>query len=305
LSLLPWHEPARRLVEETIAAGRLPHALLVRGAEGWGELVFAAWLARRLLGMENTDVAREAAENVAALRSLAHPDLRWIGPDGAVIKVDEVRRLREFSVGTRQSAPCKVAVIEQAELLNVNAANALLKTLEEPPPGTHLILTTCQPGRLLPTIVSRCQAVVLRADASLARDWLVERWDPGVVDERLVEYGFAPLAVDQALAEQEAPLLPLLETLARRQGFAPEMQALLALNPERLLGRWYRCCVALAGSEPPAGWTAAVSAGALADFVDELVSVRRQILSSNSANTRLLLERLASRWRRVVPSRAA
>jgi len=298
MSLLPWHEPARRAVLDMISADRVPHALLVRGTQGWGEVEFAAWLALTLLGLDAGGASPDQ------LRGLAHPDLRWIAPDGAVIKVEDVRALNEFAVGTRQSAPRKVAVIQQADLLNLSAANALLKTLEEPPPATHLVLTTSQPGRLLPTIVSRCQSIVLRSDEALARAWLGDRWDPATIDARLFEYGFAPLALDAALGEEEQPLLPMLDALARARSPGREVETLLGMNPERLLGRWYRCCVALAAGRVGSG-LGHVNATAIAEFVDELVSVRRQVLYSNSANARLLLERLAARWRRAVTGRAA
>ena len=299
---LPWHAEACAQVEARISARRLPHALLIRAPEGWGDVAFADWLALRLLevnaGQQAAAAGAEAADAPVA-RSLAHPDLRWVEPDGAVIKVDEIRALNDFATGTRQSAPRKVAVIERAELLNVNAANALLKTLEEPPPDTHLLLTTSQPGRLLATIVSRCQPVVLKADAGAARRWLDERWGEDLVRERLVEYGQAPLTLDSALRADEPPLLGLLGALAVSRQPAQEAGALLELDAPRLLDRWYRCCVALCGGQLEAPWSVGVDQTALAGFVDELTRSRQQMLYSNSANARLLIERLALRWRRI------
>ena len=88
-----------------------------------------------------------------------------VGCGPGTITIDLARRVAPAPVvGFDVSA----AVIERAELMNSNAANALLKTLEEPPPDTYLLLTTSQPGRLLATIVSRCQSVVLKGDAAAA-----------------------------------------------------------------------------------------------------------------------------------------
>ncbi len=115
----PWLDaPLQRLLA-VHAEGRLPHALLIRGTEGWGEKILADRLALALLGRGEVETAT----------ALAHPDLKWIVPDGSMIKVDQIRELAAFAVGTCQTARCKVAVLESAELTNESAANALLKTL--------------------------------------------------------------------------------------------------------------------------------------------------------------------------------
>lgn len=305
MSLLPWQAQSAARVEQLLAADRLPHALLIRAPEGWGEVHFADWLAHRLLelpfpAVEGNDADEETAAerslNVAG-RTLAHGDLRWVEPDGAVIKVDDIRMLAEFAIGTRRSAPRKVAVVERAHLMNPSAANALLKTLEEPPPHTHLLLATAQPGRLLPTIVSRCQALVIGADESLAREWLQQRWESSAVDARLFEYGNAPLSCDTALREGEESLLPILAGMASADQPTAAVDGLLALDPDRLLARWYRYCIALAAGQIKEPWAQGVSSRRMTGFVDELVRTRRQLLYSNSANARLLLERLSVSWR--------
>lgn len=292
MSALPWHERSLAEFESIRAAGRLPHGLLIHGPDGWGDRQLANRIALRLLGLNELADARE----------IAHPDLHWVQPDGAVIKVDDIRALAAFAVGTRQSAPCKVAVIERAHLLNLNAANALLKTLEEPPRDTYLLLATSRRGRLLPTIVSRCQALRIHPDPALARQWLGEKASDGTLDARLFEYGRAPLPVAEALEQEEALLGTTLARIAASTSAAIEISDLLGLDPDRLTGRWYRYCGALLagelelpgfeGLDPP-------DRSRLSEFTDELVTVRRQLLFTNSANSRLLLERLAVRWRLV------
>jgi DNA polymerase-3 subunit delta' len=179
---LPWLEAPLQRILALHAQSRLPHALLLKANEGWGEVELASQLALTLLDQAGPGDAR----------SLAHPDLRWIEPEGSVIKVDDIRELATFAIGTRQSAPCKVAVVEAADLMNPNAANALLKTLEEPPADTYLLLTTCRSARLLPTIVSRCQAVAVTRDDESARSWLLKRWSADEIEEKLFECGDAP-----------------------------------------------------------------------------------------------------------------
>ena len=148
--------------------GRLHHAWLLTGPEGVGKATFAYRAARRLLGAKpdpafgllgadpNDPVSRQVA-----VRS--HPDLLVLerevedGKARKSIPVDEVRRLPEFFSKAPGSAPYRVAIIDAADDLNINAANALLKTLEEPPSRGVLFLVSHRPGALIATIRSRCR----------------------------------------------------------------------------------------------------------------------------------------------------
>lgn len=288
--MTPWlTAPLARLLA-VHDAGRLPHALLIRAGVGWGEAMLADRLALALIGRPEA----------ASARTLAHPDLKWVEPEGSVIKVDDIRAVGTFAVGTRQSAPCKVVVVESADLMNPSAANALLKTLEEPPADTYLLLATSRPSRLPATIVSRCQVVTIPRDAAAARAWLLERWPEAAIDEKLFECGDAPLAVHEALSCEEPPLSSLLSTLAAARPASSAVTELLGWDVNRLTSGWYRHCVALmsGSSRLEASRTAARSE--LAAFSDELLAVRRQLLTTNSANQRLLYERLVSRWQGVL-----
>ncbi len=289
--MLPWLEAPLARTLNLHAEGRLPHGLLIRGYEGWGEVLFAEALARQLLALK-TD---------AVLKTVAHPDLKWIEPDGAVIKVDAIRELVTFATGTKQAAPCKVAVIESAELMNAAAANALLKTLEEPPPDTYLILSSARPAQLLPTIISRCQAVTLVRDNAEARSWLAEQGAAdSEIDEKLFECGGAPLLVASAFAAGEPSLGPLLGRLATATPVSQAIGDLLEWDPDRLTGAWYRHCTALLAGQSRIPGIEVPGAPALAAFVQELASIRRQLLTTNSANARILLERLLVRWQSVL-----
>lgn len=153
---------------EAMDRGRLHHAWLLTGPEGVGKATFAYRVARRLLGapadpslgLLGSQADHPVSRQVAAR---SHPDLlvlERLGEDGKVrkvIPVDEARRLPEFFATTPGSAPYRVAIIDAVDDLNVNAANAVLKTLEEPPERGVLLLVSHQPGRLLPTIRSRCR----------------------------------------------------------------------------------------------------------------------------------------------------
>lgn len=166
-----WDSLAGRWVKQ-----RLPHALLLEGRNGIGKEVFAAELARRLVcegaGSELKPCGHcKHCELVAAE---SHPDIRVYRPeDSKVIKVDQVRALGDFAVASPQVARHKVIILDSADKLNINSANALLKTLEEPNRDVTLILLQQTGKPLLPTIRSRCQSVLLAGpDAEMARDWL-------------------------------------------------------------------------------------------------------------------------------------
>ncbi|HEX3699532.1 MAG TPA: DNA polymerase III subunit delta' [Phenylobacterium sp.] len=170
---LQGHAAAESAFEASRARGRLHHAWLLTGPEGVGKATFAYRAARRLLGAPH-----EAAHGVLGvdpahavsrqLMARAHPDLlvlERIGEDGKprkVIPVDDARRLSEFFSKSPASAPHRVAIVDAADDLNPNAANALLKTLEEPPTKGVLLLVSHAPGRLLPTIRSRCRRLVFQ-----------------------------------------------------------------------------------------------------------------------------------------------
>jgi DNA polymerase-3 subunit delta' len=170
---LQGHEVAEAAFEAARARGRLHHAWLLTGPEGVGKATFAFRAARRLLGAPpderygilGADPEHPVSRQVA-VRS--HPDilsLERLGEDGKprkTIPVDEARRLSEFFSKSPASAPHRVAIIDAADDLNLNAANAVLKTLEEPPARGVLLLVSHSPGRLLATIRSRCRRLAFQ-----------------------------------------------------------------------------------------------------------------------------------------------
>lgn len=171
---------------DALERGRLHHAWLLCGTEGLGKATFAHRAARRLLGAR-PDPARgplgaapdDPVSRLVSARS--HPDLLVVeklvegSKQKKQISVEQVRALPEFFSMSPAQSPWRVAIVDAADDLNPNAANALLKVLEEPPPRGVLFLIAHAPGRLLPTIRSRCRRLPFPAwpAAELAR--LVEQ----------------------------------------------------------------------------------------------------------------------------------
>jgi DNA polymerase-3 subunit delta' len=134
------------------------HAYLFRGPRGSGKRGAARAFAAEILADAADDP--DDARRRALLDPSPHPDLVWLAPRGAQHMVDEVReRVIRASVYRPFEGEHRVFVVEAAEAMRDESQNALLKTLEEPPPFVHLILLTCEPDGLLETIASRCQPV--------------------------------------------------------------------------------------------------------------------------------------------------
>ena len=164
--LLPWQRTAA--VEALVARATLPHALLIAGPRGMGKRTLALNFARALLcEAPRTDgLACGACASCGYVAAGQHPDFQLLElfevEDDEIkpvteIKIWRIRALTEWAFLSGHRGRAKVAVISPAEALNTEAANALLKTLEEPPPGTYLLLVAHQPGRVPPTLTSRCR----------------------------------------------------------------------------------------------------------------------------------------------------
>ena len=149
------HERQKEILRRALANGRLAHAYLFSGPDGIGKRLMALALARAIVCLE-----QRGCGHCLACRKIDHqnhPDLHILEPDGNAIKIDQIRSFQRELNFKPLEAPRKICMIEQADSMTVGAANALLKTLEEPRGDTLLVLLTAQPNRLLETIRSRCQ----------------------------------------------------------------------------------------------------------------------------------------------------
>lgn len=156
---IPGQERAKRLLQNGLRTDRLSHAYIFAGPRGSGRKETARVFVAALFCMEQSD---DACGECLACRKLAHgnhPDLYWIEPDGASIKIDQIRELQQqFAYRSSSSGP-KVFIIQEAERMTIQAANSLLKFLEEPQSPAIGILIAENGQALLPTIQSRAQWV--------------------------------------------------------------------------------------------------------------------------------------------------
>jgi len=231
-ALLPWQADAAHEMLSTRAAW--PHALLLDGPRGLGKRTLALNLARGLLCETPgpNGIACGACASCHYVAAGQHPDLQLIEPfvideDGEVkvqdpILIDRIRALIDWVQLTSHRGRAKVAVIVPAEAMNAAAANALLKTLEEPPPSTYLILVAHQPGRVPATLRSRCRRMISpRPSAASAEAWLTQQGvaKPGAV---LAQAGGSPLtALAMAGPEWQAERAVWMQAFARPESLSP------------------------------------------------------------------------------------
>ncbi len=191
-ALLPW----LRAPLQTVLEQHRGHALLVHGAPGDGCWDFAMALGQAWLCESPEPGARPCGQCGACqlYRQASHPDQQWLLPQALAmqrglpvevkegrkpsrqIRIDEVRQVIDAMSSTSGRGRGRALVVFPGEAMNEVAASALLKTLEEPPPGTHIVFATAEPQRLLPTIRSRCQHMRLQGpDAATGQAWLARQ----------------------------------------------------------------------------------------------------------------------------------
>lgn len=177
--LYPWQAATWQGLCDRHNQQGLPHALLISGASGTGKQSFANHLAAFLLCQNNDRARTQSAcgqcQSCQLLKAGSHPDLLFAKPEdkSRQIRIDSIRKVNEFLAQTPQISQSQVVILNPLDVLNGNAANALLKTLEEPAGQSYLLLLGERVGSVMPTIRSRCQILSLPMPSSdEAVNWL-------------------------------------------------------------------------------------------------------------------------------------
>ncbi|WP_185266532.1 DNA polymerase III subunit delta' [Halopseudomonas xiamenensis] len=322
----PWHLP---VWDGLTARTRHAHAYLFGGLPGVGKRLFAEAFAASLLCLQ-PDAGRACGHcRSCQLRQAgSHPDRLVVEPEeqGKAIRIDAVRRLADFMGQTAQQGGRKVIILHPAEAMNLNAANALLKSLEEPSAETYLLLVSDQPSRLLPTIRSRCRVQALPTPSyEQAMGWLAEhlpQLDAGQHAALLLMAGGAPL---RALALHEMDAASLREqvvegvkALLKNQQSASQLAERWPNLPLELLADWF-CDWTLdllrlktGACDTPANadmdkvlpWMARqVQVPALLDWQSWLLEHRGMLLGKANLNRVLFIETLLIRWQQLMERR--
>ena len=212
LELLPWQQPIWASLAEAMAQERLGHALLLCGGQGIGKRSFARVLAaaqwcRAPLPQRLPCGACPDCRQVLSGARPGYQVLR-VEEDKSEIAIDQVRKLCESMALASHDGRAAVTVIDPADALNRNGLNALLKTIEEPPPRSHLLLLSERPLGLPATLRSRCQQLRFPVPPrEQARAWLAQAAKPGAdLDAALAAAHGAPLRALQFLEDQSLEL---------------------------------------------------------------------------------------------------
>ena len=250
-TVYPWQQAIWQILVQSRARQTLPHAFIFSGVQGIGlfefSQVMSAWL---LCQQPQSDGACGVCKSCQLWQAQSHPDYRLVaqlvddkGKTSQVIKVDQIRELLDFLNKSAQLNGYRVAVIHHADTLNTNAANSLLKNLEEAGKNTAIILLTEQPLSLLATIRSRCQQFnFVVPDLAQAKVWLGKQLKQAQQADLLLALSAgAPLAVlalqDQSWLEQRHALAKaILAVLQQKQTALLALQSFhKQLEPEQQL----------------------------------------------------------------------
>lgn len=147
----------KKILKKSLQRNRIPNSLLFFGPEGVGKRDIAMVLAKAMNCLKNKDDACEVCASCRAIENGNFPDVMVISPEKNVLKIEQMRAMKKTAYLKPMVGRKRVFVIDQAEKMNEESANSVLKILEEPPSFTHIILITHNPYLILPTIKSRCQ----------------------------------------------------------------------------------------------------------------------------------------------------
>lgn len=312
-----WLTPVQHQLRQSIATGRLPHALLLVGHPMQGVLALQEWLIATLLCTESNHDPCGQCHSCQLYQAGHHPDFLMLQPEGKaqVIKVDAVRALNAFCQATAQQGHAQVVAMAAADRLNVASANALLKTLEEPPADTFLLLQTALPGSLLPTIRSRTQRLLCpQPSTEQSESWLVEQGVTIEEAKRLLQLAKGlPLQALSWADTKEQPqrlqwLQMLLQHCAQPRLSIAQVQSLSADDIVAFVETWLDTInhmirflysnneADIAHLQPTEGWLALSQTYPNVRFwqtlYDQSLAIQQQLQRANQLNANLLLEQL-------------
>jgi len=259
----------KNILQTALRRGRIPNSLLLTGPHGVGKIDVAYLLAKALNCLDKDDDACGRCPACSAIDKGTFPDVMHIAPEKDILKIDQIRDLKEAAYLKPMIGKKRVFIIEQAEKMNHEAANSLLKVLEEPPHFSYIILVTSNLFLLLPTIKSRCQIL-----------------------------GFAPISREdiehcllaQGVPENRARILSLLVRGNLKQAMQVDWKEVRAQREEA----WELFHSFLHG-EPPAGFLKEYSGRSRGDGFAEKMFSLLELLASFCRDLLLLTEQGDSR----------
>ncbi|MBE9538045.1 MAG: DNA polymerase III subunit delta' [Proteobacteria bacterium] len=306
---LPWQADVWSHLLQQIEKQQLPHALLLTGVQHSGKARLALALARLLLCHQPESGNNCGKCHACELsRSGSHGDFRWLEPEGSsrVIKIDQVRDLVEFAGKTASLGRHKLVVLSPAESLNTAAANALLKSLEEPSSGTYIILVCHRLQGLPATIRSRCQTLKLTMpDPQISLSWLDRQTGNSADSEKALHLAHGQVLLAEKLIQEgaldaAAAIRSALDALGSGQGSVQGLGVLMANEPvEDLLSQLHEHLEQLV-HKMDALALSSKTGRATFGLLDEVVRLQRVVYSGANPNRQLLVDSLSARFEMVL-----
>lgn len=306
----PWFSRQWQTFAQQVEANRLPHALLLVGQSGIGCLDMAHAMAQFLLcNAPQQGISCGRCRSCLLLQADSHPDLLHVTLEekSKAIKIKQIRHMSELTANTAQQGGRKLVVIHPAEAMNTNAANALLKDLEEPSGDCVFILVTEQPAFLMATIRSRCSKVIVTTppvDQSLG--WL-QRNRVADAEALLQEAGGRPLRVMDWLArdiwgQRKNLRQELVQLLSTDYSFIDCSKKLIGLDLEWVLEQiqeWLAQAVSIVmvasapeSKDPLLSLLAQTPAERLIRVYDAVLNKKKQLRSGANPNPQLLMDEI-------------
>lgn len=331
----PWQQQSWQRVQQQIAQDKTPHALLLLGQQGIGKWNFAHSLADYLLCLSpRADLACGQCRSCQLILAGTHPDKKCFMPEeaGRAIKIDQIRELSGFVAKTSQQGGKKVVLLGPVEQLNINAANAVLKSLEEPAGHTILILVSHVLSAVMATIRSRCQLLPLSTpNKAVAIEWL-KKLQVEDADTLLSLSGGAPLTakdmVEGDYLEHLQLFINTLDKLSLSASDTPDISMAarwLSLSVNHITEWWLQIIHSLLSesqamsqfepqSQPSHEKSVGITEGVtrilqsgrrlnkqwLYKFSDKLLLLRQQQLNGSNPNMQLLIEELLLDWQVII-----
>lgn len=327
---LPWQADLWRRVNEARRGGRLGHALLFAGPAGVGKRSFARRLAGSLMCESRADDGRPCGSCRGCVQVAAgsHPNLTWMTrefnekteKEKRDISMDQLRAMMERLSLASHYGQARVVVIDPADALNISGVNAVLKTVEEPPPGLHMLLISERPMALAPTLRSRCQRLTFQIPpAADAEAWLRSRMPDIDAAGALRDANGAPLAALEAresgatelhrtwreqlvaVAGQKAdPLVAAARLAPAGTKLSAELVQDWLRHFQRVLHQLLRSLAGVGDEKAFAVIAARLGAAHIEQLLVEIIESQRRI--HGNANPQLAVESLMiSWWRRNAP----
>ena len=290
--LPPWLVPSYQALHQQFKDHTLAHANLVSEPVGAGAHLVIDRLVREMLDLSLDQDLHETT----------HPDLSWIDSEfvqeqrtstrtSVIIDVETIRNVIEYLELTSSTQSFKIVVIDGAHLMNIQASNAFLKVLEEPPNNSFIFLITAHAHDLLPTIRSRCAKIsVRRPTESETLEWLVSRdCEKEKAENYLLDFGASPMQIMDAYLADGLIVRECLVEVVRDSLAVPDVAVRFASeDPDSILTRWQSSVVRFAKNTP--------IQPEIHEYYLSLTDLKRQYTESPALNWRLQYERMLFKW---------